>query len=174
MLMRARIKRGFTLLELIVVLVILGIIALIAIPTFQSLIDSSSKRSSTATAVNIVEGANLAAANDGDSTTNAYVFTAIADLTDKTGGTCNGAASVTTSGCKLDTEGDTKVLPSETIDDTNTGQDVKVMVITKAGTNSGGYTCIEINTDTDKAYITGNDTYDDNDAAPTVALCDNF
>jgi prepilin-type N-terminal cleavage/methylation domain-containing protein len=50
-------KRGFTLLELIVVLVILGILALIAIPTFQSVINGSGSKA----ALNSVQTADDAA-----------------------------------------------------------------------------------------------------------------
>lgn len=56
--MLKRARRGFTLLELIVVLVVLGIIALIAIPTFTNIIRGSAQRTAETTAESIVRNAN--------------------------------------------------------------------------------------------------------------------
>lgn len=62
---RAR-KKGFTLLELIVVLVILGIIAAIAIPTFTNIIRGSAQKTALTTAQAIARSANgIAALEDG-------------------------------------------------------------------------------------------------------------
>jgi len=59
-----RTRKGMTLLELIVVIVILGILAAIAIPTFASIIDKSHQQSASTTAAAIGDDATALAAFD--------------------------------------------------------------------------------------------------------------
>jgi prepilin-type N-terminal cleavage/methylation domain-containing protein len=74
-------RRSFTLLELVVVIVIIGILALLAVPTFQSIIDRSQVESANTTLSSLVREAQTLAAYDGRSTWNAGDFTAaVADL----------------------------------------------------------------------------------------------
>ena len=64
-----RTRKAFTLLELIVVVVVLGILALIAVPTFRSVIDSSAQSVAEQSAGTIARNANAIAAFDGGATT---------------------------------------------------------------------------------------------------------
>jgi len=57
-------KRGVTLVELLAVLVILGIIAAIAVPTIGNLIDNSRQRAAEAEWTNIQEAARLYATSE--------------------------------------------------------------------------------------------------------------
>ncbi|MDV2581859.1 type II secretion system protein [Alkalibacillus haloalkaliphilus] len=66
-------QKGITLVELLAVIVILGIIALIAVPAIASVIDDSRYDSAKATAINIIEAAELYSVTndlgDGDTVT---------------------------------------------------------------------------------------------------------
>ena len=57
-------RKGFTLLELIVVIVVLGILAAIAIPTFAGVISRANKSSATTTAQSFVAEAKAIYAQD--------------------------------------------------------------------------------------------------------------
>jgi prepilin-type N-terminal cleavage/methylation domain-containing protein len=60
--MRNRTRQGFTLLELVVVVVVIGILAAIAIPTFMNSVDKSRRASALTTSAAIWKSAtNLAA-----------------------------------------------------------------------------------------------------------------
>lgn len=61
-----RTKKAFTLLELIVVLLVLGILAAIAVPTFNTVKSNSAKRSAQTTAEGIARNADAIAASTGD------------------------------------------------------------------------------------------------------------
>ena len=71
-----RTRKAFTLLELIVVVVVLGILALIAVPTFRSVIDSSAQSVAEQSAGTIARNANAIAAFDGGPTTITHLTTA--------------------------------------------------------------------------------------------------
>ena len=77
-----RSKKAFTLLELIVVLVILGILAALAIPTFANVQQGAASRVASSTAKSIARDANaIAAANAAGSTTVANISTALSETT---------------------------------------------------------------------------------------------
>ena len=73
-------RKGFTLLELIVVIVVLGILAAIAIPTFAGVISRSNKSSAKTTAQSFVAEARAVYAQDnaGSSGQNIAAFDAAA------------------------------------------------------------------------------------------------
>ena len=82
-----RTRKGMTLLELIVVIVILGILALIAIPTFAAIINKSKTQSAVTTAQALDKDAMGLAAFDqkaagavDTATSNTYVHDSVADL----------------------------------------------------------------------------------------------
>jgi len=81
--MMNRTKKAFTLLELIVVVVILGILALVAVPSFAGVINNTRGDVAEQTARSIARDANaLAAFNDGSATnqtSNANIDTAIGE-----------------------------------------------------------------------------------------------
>jgi prepilin-type N-terminal cleavage/methylation domain-containing protein len=81
--MLARAKKGFTLLELIVVLLVIGVVAAIAVPTYSTVKDNSVKRTLTSTAEGIARGANADARSslspDNTDTDETHVNTAAAE-----------------------------------------------------------------------------------------------
>lgn len=81
--MMNRTKKAFTLLELIIVVVVLGILALVAVPSFKGVIDNTSADVAESTARAIARDANaLAAFNTGTDTnqaTNANIDTAVGE-----------------------------------------------------------------------------------------------
>ena len=76
-----RTRKAFTLLELIVVVVVLGILALIAVPTFRSVIDSSAGSVAEQSAGSVARNANAIAAFDGGPTTITHLTTAQSEYT---------------------------------------------------------------------------------------------
>ncbi len=83
---KLRNKKGFTLIELIVVMAILGIIAAIAIPNFTGLQQQSRIKADYATASQIVKAARLQEINTGNpvaATTTGTAKTALENLSDE-------------------------------------------------------------------------------------------
>ncbi len=68
--MQKRMRKAFTLLELIVVVVVLGILALVAVPAFSGVIDNSTGSVAENTAKAIARDANALAAFNTDDLTN--------------------------------------------------------------------------------------------------------
>lgn len=85
--MLTRTRKAFTLLELIVVVVVLGILALIAIPTFRTVIDNSAQSAADQTAGAIARNANALAAFAGGGTTGTQVDAAADEATTSSGST---------------------------------------------------------------------------------------
>ncbi|MBU6200621.1 MAG: prepilin-type N-terminal cleavage/methylation domain-containing protein [Acidobacteria bacterium] len=79
--MITRTKKAFTLLELIVVLLVLGILAAIAVPTFNTVKTNSAKRSAQTTAEGIARNADAIAASsaDGGAVSGADLNTAVGE-----------------------------------------------------------------------------------------------
>jgi prepilin-type N-terminal cleavage/methylation domain-containing protein len=76
-----RTKKAFTLLELIVVLLVLGILAAIAVPTFNTVKSNSAKRSAQTTAEGIARNADAIAASSasGAAVSGANLATAVGE-----------------------------------------------------------------------------------------------
>lgn len=85
-LLKARIntkrKAGFTLLELVVVIVVLGVLAAIAIPSYAAVIDRSKTAATTASAKALFANAKAYSAFDGDSTVGTSDIQALIDSND--------------------------------------------------------------------------------------------
>ena len=93
-----RSKKAFTLLELIVVLVILGILAALAIPTFANVQQGAALRVASSTAKAIARDANaISAAAGASSTTTANLTTAYGETTFASNMTASNSTSVTLS-----------------------------------------------------------------------------
>ena len=80
--MNASSKRGFTLLELIVVIVVAGILAGIAIPSFNAVKTKTAESSVVSSAESIVRNARALAALDDSSLSDAYVDQAGSETSD--------------------------------------------------------------------------------------------
>lgn len=78
-----RTKKAFTLLELIVVLLVLGILAAIAVPTFNTVKTNSAKRSAQTTAEGIARNTDAIAASSasGVLATGANLVTSVGEAT---------------------------------------------------------------------------------------------
>ena len=92
--------KAFTLLELIVVLVVLGILAALAIPTFTNVQKSSAYNVASATSKAIARDANAISASAGRSTTSTDINSAILETTAPSNATltfnATGSATVVT------------------------------------------------------------------------------
>jgi type IV pilus assembly protein PilA len=83
--MLKRTRKAFTLLELIVVVIVLGILALIAVPTFRSVTNNAATSVAESTAGAIARNANALASQAGASTTYANIATSAGEVTPATG-----------------------------------------------------------------------------------------
>ena len=88
-------KKGVTLVELLAVVVILGIIAAIAVPTIGGLIERQRQNAAEATYDTIVAAAELYAENENTFTLETLELEDFIDLKDNTFGYMNGATLVT-------------------------------------------------------------------------------
>jgi len=77
--MLARAKKAFTLIELIAVVVVLGILAALAVPTFSAVKESAAEEIALRSAEGIVNEAEALAAFDGATMSDTYIDAAGAD-----------------------------------------------------------------------------------------------
>jgi type IV pilus assembly protein PilA len=76
-------QKGFTLVELLAVIVILGIIAAIAIPAIGHIIDKTDKKATVSEAVQIIDAAKLYVASEGyDAASDGLTNTQLGDYLD--------------------------------------------------------------------------------------------
>lgn len=94
--MLQRVKKAFTLVELIVVVVVLGIIAALAIATFATVRENAACSVALQTAEGIARNANAIAAFEGTGTTDAHIETAAAEAVDGSSSTWDAGTDVVT------------------------------------------------------------------------------
>ena len=94
--MLSRTKKAFTLIELIVVVVVLGIIAALAIATFGTVRQEAASSVALQTAEGIARNANAIAAFDGDGTDASHLATAYTEAIGVAPGTPSAAAQTVT------------------------------------------------------------------------------
>jgi type IV pilus assembly protein PilA len=94
--MIARSKKAFTLLELIVVVVVLGILAALAIPSFSTVKQSAADKVAFNSAASIYRNAQALAAFDGATVDDTHINTAGAEATGFTAS--SNAVSITSGG----------------------------------------------------------------------------
>ena len=77
--MLIRTRKAFTLLELVVAIVVLGILAALAVPAFTTVINNSKKSTATESALSISRDAVAIAATNGSAPTSADINSAISE-----------------------------------------------------------------------------------------------
>lgn len=97
--MLQRVKKAFTLVELIVVVVVLGIIAALAIATFATVRENAAESVALQTAEGIARNANAIAAFDGVATSSTHLDTAYEEAIGSAGaGTAAQTVTITANG----------------------------------------------------------------------------
>ncbi|MFM7088268.1 MAG: prepilin-type N-terminal cleavage/methylation domain-containing protein [Candidatus Paceibacterota bacterium] len=91
-------QKGFTLLELIVVVVVLGILAALAIPTFNTIKQKSIDSSALKSAQSIARSANSIASFDGRNTNDTDIDSAAAELSSGSYSTATNTVTITSGG----------------------------------------------------------------------------